>query len=274
MHGALPSANFASMNIASDKFILISGPCAIEGESLAMDIAGQLQELTSELGIPYIFKGSYRKANRTKLDSFSGIGDEIALNILSRIRQELQVQTTTDIHESIEVDLVAKHVDVLQIPAFLCRQTALLLAAAQSGRIVNIKKGQFMSAGAMKYAVDKVKSVDGSRAWLTERGTTFGYGDLVVDFRSIVDMKKYADVVVMDATHSLQRPNTAAGVTGGQPEYIQTMACAAMAAGANALFIETHPDPSTALSDGANMLPMHEMRRVLEAALRVKSAVS
>ena len=261
------------MHIPENSFALIAGPCAIEGEQMAIDIAGEIKELCSELNIPYIFKGSYRKANRTKLNSFAGIGDEIALNILSKIRKEFDLKTITDVHESEEVAEVAKHVDILQIPAFLCRQTALLLAAARSGCIVNIKKGQFMSAASMKHAVDKVKSVEGVQAWLTERGNSFGYGDLIVDFRGLHEMKSYGDLVVMDCTHSLQRPNTASGVTGGQPEYISLMARTAMAAGADALFIETHPHPEKALSDGANMLQISEMRQVLTEALRIKAAM-
>ncbi len=261
-------------DIPQDKFLLISGPCAIEGEGMALDIAGHLKELCNELGIPLVFKGSYRKANRTRLDSFTGIGDAKALEVLSLIRSDLGLTCTTDVHESYEIAQVAQSVDVLQIPAFLCRQTALLLEAARSGCIVNIKKGQFMSAGSMQHAVAKVKSIPGTECWLTERGNSFGYGDLVVDFRGVLEMKNYGDRVVMDCTHSLQRPNTSSGVTGGQPEYIGLMARTAMAAGADALFIETHPRPEEALSDGANMLHLSKMREVLEGALAIKAAMA
>lgn len=260
--------------LAKDKFLLISGPCAIEGEAMAVDIAGHLKELCTELDIPLVFKGSYRKANRTRLDSFTGIGDDKALAVLSRIRSELHLPCTTDVHESHEIEAVSACVDILQIPAFLCRQTALLLAAARSGCTVNIKKGQFMSAASMKHAVDKVKSIPGTECWLTERGNSFGYGDLVVDFRGVLEMSEYGDRVVMDCTHSLQRPNSSSGVTGGQPQYIGLMARTAMAAGADALFIETHPKPEIALSDGANMLHLSKMREVLEGALAVKAAMA
>jgi len=240
-----------------------------------MDTASALQELCDELSIPLLFKSSYRKANRSRLDSFSGIGDDKALAILRQVKSELGLPITTDIHESTELDVVSEIIDVLQIPAFLCRQTALLVAAAETGKIVNVKKGQFMAPSAMEFVAEKLRATSPDQeVWLTERGTTFGYGDLVVDFRGIVEMKDHCDRVVMDCTHSLQRPNSASGVTGGQPEYISLMARTAIAAGADALFIETHPDPSAALSDGANMLPLSEMRTVLESALKVKSAVS
>ncbi len=240
-----------------------------------METASSLKDLCDELGIPLLFKSSYRKANRSRLDSFSGIGDEKALAILRQVKSDLDLPITTDIHESTELDIVSEIIDVIQIPAFLCRQTALLTAAAATGKIINVKKGQFLAPSAMEFVAEKIRAISPDReVWLTERGTTFGYGDLVVDFRGLVEMANHGDRVVMDCTHSLQRPNTASGVTGGQPEYISLMARTAIAAGADALFIETHPDPSSALSDGANMLPLAEMRAVLESALRVKAAIA
>lgn len=256
-----------------EAFVLIAGPCAIEGEQMAMDIAGEVAELCKELDIPYVFKGSYRKANRSRIDSFTGIGDQKALEILAKVGKEYHLPVTTDIHSAIEAEMAAAYVDVLQIPAFLCRQTDLLIAAAKTGKIVNVKKGQFVSPEAMQFAVQKVKDSGNDRTWLTERGTTFGYGDLVVDFRGIPAMKQYAPVV-MDITHSLQQPNQASGVTGGRPELISTIGKAAIAVGADGIFIETHPNPKEAKSDGANMLQLSNLRRLLETLMTLKQAVN
>ncbi|MFM1931330.1 MAG: hypothetical protein RL226_633 [Bacteroidota bacterium] len=253
-------------------FTLIAGPCAIEGKQMAVDIAGVISELCAELQIPYVFKGSYRKANRSRIDSFTGIGDIAALEVLADVRKLYNVPVITDIHESAEAAMAAAFVDVLQIPAFLCRQTDLLIAAAKTGKVVNIKKGQFVSPEAMQFAVNKVKDSGNNKVWLTERGTTFGYGDLVVDFRGIPAMRQYAPVV-MDVTHSLQQPNQSSGVTGGKPALISTIAKAAIAVGADGIFIETHPDPSNAKSDGANMLPLHQLRALLEELLTIRYAV-
>ena len=268
MFNALPTINFKD----SKNFFLIAGPCAIEGEQMAMDIAGKIVEITNELEIPYIFKGSFKKANRSRLDSFTGIGDEKALEILKKVGETYNIPTITDIHIPEDAALAAKYVDVLQIPAFLFRQTDLLVAAANTGKVVSIKKGQFAGPEAMSFAVDKVKDSGNNNVWITERGTTFGYQDLVVDFRSIPVMKNYAPVV-MDITHSLQQPNQTSGVTGGKPELISTIAKAAIATGSDGLFIETHPNPSEAKSDGANMLPLDELKSLLEKLLRVRKAV-
>lgn len=254
-------------------FFLIAGPCAIEGKQMAMDIAGQVQEICQRLDIPYIFKGSYRKANRSRLDSFTGIGDEKALSILSEIKNTYGVQVTTDIHTDEEASMAAKYVDILQIPAFLCRQTNLLIAAAQTGKVVNIKKGQFLSAEAMRFAKDKVIQSGNDQVWLTERGTTFGYQDLVVDFRGIPVMQQMGVPVILDCTHSLQQPNQNSGVTGGKPALIETIAKAGIAVGADGLFIETHPNPSVAKSDGANMLSLHKLEELLEKLLSIRAAL-
>ena len=268
MFNALPTINFKD----SKNFFLIAGPCAIEGEQMAMDIAGKIVEITNELEIPYIFKGSFKKANRSRLDSFTGIGDEKALEILKKVGETYTIPTITDIHVPEDAALAAKYVDVLQIPAFLFRQTDLLVAAANTGKVVSIKKGQFAGPEAMSFAVDKVKDSGNNNVWITERGTTFGYQDLVVDFRSIPVMKNYAPVV-MDITHSLQQPNQTSGVTGGKPELISTIGKAAIATGADGLFIETHPNPSEAKSDGANMLQLDNLKGLLEELLRVRKAV-
>lgn len=256
----------------TDNFLLIAGPCAIEGEQMAHDIAGEVVELCRSLDIPFVFKGSYRKANRSRIDSFSGIGDEKALSILQDIGKAYNIPVTTDIHSAAEAAMAAAYVDVLQIPAFLCRQTDLLVAAAQTGKVVNVKKGQFVSPEAMQFAVQKVKDSGNDKVWLTERGTTFGYTDLVVDFRGIPVMQQYAPVV-MDITHSLQQPNQSSGVTGGRPALIATIGKAAIAAGADAIFIETHPEPAKAKSDGANMLELSKLRQLLEQLLRIRQAV-
>lgn len=231
---------------------------------MVLDIAGQISEWCKALEIPYVFKASYEKANRSRLDSFSGIGREKALDALQAVKDQFQLPITTDIHTAEEADMAASVADILQIPAFLCRQTSLLLAAARTGKIVNVKKGQFMSPEAMKYAVDKVKHVSDAEAWLTERGTTFGYQDLVVDFRGIPVMKGISDKVIMDCTHSLQMPNQTVGVTGGRPAFIELMAKNGIVSGADGLFIETHPNPAEALSDGANMLPLDRLHDMLK----------
>lgn len=240
---------------------------------MAFDIAGQVSEICRRLQIPYIFKGSYRKANRSKRDSFTGIGDEKALEILRKIGETFQVPTTTDIHTEPEAAIAAPYVDVLQIPAFLCRQTSLLVAAAQTGKVVNIKKGQFVSPEAMRFAAEKVWEEGNQNVILTERGTTFGYQDLIVDFRGIPVMRSFGTPVVLDCTHSLQQPNQSSGVTGGRPALIETIARAGIATGADGLFIETHPRPSEAKSDGANMLPLAELERILEGLLRIRLAL-
>ncbi|MBR5456724.1 MAG: 3-deoxy-8-phosphooctulonate synthase [Bacteroidaceae bacterium] len=259
---------------AGDNFFLLAGPCVIEGEDMAMRIAERVMAMTSERNIPYVFKGSYRKANRSRLDSFTGIGDENALRVLRRVRETFNIPVVTDIHSAEEAEMAAEYVDILQIPAFLCRQTDLLMAAAKTGRIVNIKKGQFLSPESMKFAAEKVVSEGGAgNVMLTERGTTFGYQDLVVDFRSIPTMRSFGYPVVMDITHSLQQPNQTAGVTGGVPQMIETIAKAAIAVGADGLFIETHENPSVAKSDGANMLRLDLLEGLLDRLLKVRCAI-
>ncbi|MDD3788448.1 MAG: 3-deoxy-8-phosphooctulonate synthase [Petrimonas sp.] len=262
-----------SSYLKSDNFFLLAGPCVIEGEDMALHIAEKIKTITDKLGIPYVFKGSYRKANRSRVDSFTGIGDEKALKILQKVGQTFGIPTVTDIHETHEAELAAAYVDVLQIPAFLCRQTELLVAAAKTGKTVNIKKGQFLSPEAMRFAAQKVVDSDNPNVLLTERGTTFGYGDLVVDFRGIPAMQQFGFPVVMDVTHSLQQPNQSSGVTGGQPQLIETIAKAAIAVGADGLFIETHPDPKNAKSDGANMLPLDQLEDLLIKLVRIKKAI-
>lgn len=257
----------------SGNFFLMAGPCVIENEKSPFEIAEKIIEITDRLEIPYIFKASYRKANRSKLSSFIGIGDEKALNVLAGIRDKFHVPVVTDIHTAEEAALAAGYVDVLQIPAFLCRQTELLVAAANTGKIVNIKKGQFLSPEAMQFAVEKVREAGNENIMLTERGTTFGYQDLVVDFRGIPEMQKNIVPVVLDCTHSLQQPNQAAGVTGGKPELIGTIAKAGIAVGAEGLFIETHPDPKNALSDGANMLRLDLLEDLLTKLVKIRKAL-
>lgn len=255
-------------------FFLLAGPCVIEGEQMALDIAGEILSVTRALGIPTVFKGSYRKANRSRLDSFTGIGDVKALEVLSKVRREFGVPVVTDIHSAEEAEMAAGYVDVLQIPAFLCRQTDLLVAAARTGRAVNIKKGQFLSPEAMQFALQKVRDAGCDNAALTERGVSFGYQDLIVDYRGIPVMKSFGAPVILDVTHSLQQPNQAAGVTGGKPELIETIARAGIAAGVDGLFIETHPEPAKAKSDGANMLPLGELPRLLERMSELRSVVA
>lgn len=258
---------------ASGNFLLLAGPCVIEGERMALEIAERITEITDRLEIPFVFKGSYRKANRSRLDSFSGIGDETALKILRTVGETFQVPTVTDIHSAAEAALAAEYVDVLQIPAFLCRQTDILVAAAETGKVVNIKKGQFLSPAAMKFAVDKVRESGNDKVWLTERGTTFGYTDLVVDYRGIPEMQQTGCPVILDITHSLQQPNQASGVTGGQPQLIETIARAGIAVGADGIFIETHPNPAAAKSDGANMLNLALLEELLEKLVLLRQTV-
>lgn len=257
----------------SDNFFLLAGPCVIEGEDMALRIAEKITEITARLQIPYVFKGSYRKANRSRLDSFTGIGDEKALKILRKVGETFGVPTVTDIHETHEAAMAAEYVDVLQIPAFLCRQTDLLVAAALTGKVVNIKKGQFLSPGAMQFAAQKVVDAGNRQVMLTERGTTFGYTDLVVDYRGIPQMQAFGFPVVMDVTHSLQQPNQTSGVTGGMPALIETIAKAAIAVGADGLFIETHPEPAVAKSDGANMLQLDLLEGLLTRLVRIREAI-
>lgn len=257
----------------SDNFFLLAGPCVIEGEDMALRIAEKITEITARLQIPYVFKGSYRKANRSRLDSFTGIGDEKALKILRKVDETFGVPTVTDIHETHEAAMAAEYVDVLQIPAFLCRQTDLLVAAARTGKVVNIKKGQFLSPGAMQFAAQKVVDAGNRQVMLTERGTTFGYTDLVVDYRGIPQMQAFGFPVVMDVTHSLQQPNQTSGVTGGMPALIETIAKAAIAVGADGLFIETHPEPAVAKSDGANMLQLDLLEGLLTRLVRIREAI-
>ena len=254
-------------------FFLLAGPCIIEGEEMALQIAEKITTITQRLKIPYIFKGSYRKANRSRIDSYTGIGDEKALKILRKVSETFNIPTVTDIHEAHEAAIVAEYVDVLQIPAFLCRQTDLLVAAAKTGKIVNIKKGQFLSPDAMQFATQKVVDAGNPQVMITERGTTFGYSDLIVDYRGIPQMKRFGFPVIMDVTHSLQQPNQTSGVTGGLPELIETIAKAAIAVGADGLFIETHPEPSKAKSDGANMLQLDLLEELLIRLIRIREAI-
>lgn len=254
-------------------FFLFAGPCVIEGEEMALDIAGRLTEVTSALGIPYVFKGSYRKANRSRIDSFTGIGDEKALKILRKVKETFGIPVVTDIHLPEEAAMAAEYVDVLQIPAFLCRQTDLLVAAAKTGKFINIKKGQFLSPQSMAFAVGKVRDSGNDNVAVTERGTTFGYQDLIVDMRAFPEMKKACGCpTIIDATHSLQQPNQTAGVTGGLPELISTIAAASLAAGADGVFMETHRNPSVAKSDGANMLPLDKMEPLLRKLVGIRQA--
>lgn len=256
----------------NDNFYLIAGPCAIEGKGICEDIAGQVKEICTKLEIPYVFKASYKKANRSRLDSFTGIGDEQAISILREIKKKFNLPVTTDVHTADEIKAISNFIDIIQIPAFLCRQTDLLITAAETGKIVNIKKGQFLSGEAMKYAYEKVYRPELGQVLLTERGTTFGYQDLVVDFRNIPIMQNIGASVVVDCTHSLQKPNQGTGVTGGDPSMIGTIASAAIATGANGIFIEIHPNPSKALSDGANMLQLSKLEALLEKLVRLYKA--
>ncbi|MBU3834998.1 MULTISPECIES: 3-deoxy-8-phosphooctulonate synthase [Phocaeicola] len=256
-----------------DMFFLLAGPCVIEGEDMALRIAERIVKITDKLHIPYVFKGSYRKANRSRLDSFTGIGDEKALKILAKVRNTFDVPVVTDIHTEPEAEMAAEYVDVLQIPAFLCRQTDLLVAAARTGKIVNIKKGQFLSPAAMRFAADKVVEAGNDQVMLTERGTTFGYQDLIVDYRGIPEMQSFGHPVILDVTHSLQQPNQTSGVTGGMPQLIETMAKAGVAVGVDGLFMETHEDPSKAKSDGANMLKLDLLEDLLVKLVRIRQSL-
>lgn len=256
-------------------FFLLAGPCVIEGEEITYRVASEIREITEKLSIPFIFKSSYRKANRSKSDSFTGIGDERGLEILQRVREKLNVPVVTDIHSPMEAGLAASYsIDVLQIPAFLCRQTDLLEAAAETGKFVNIKKGQFLAPVSMKFAAEKVAAKGNNNIFLTERGTQFGYSDLIVDFRSIPEMKSFGYPVILDVTHSLQQPNQPSGVTGGRPDLISTMARAGVAAGVDGLFIETHPDPASAKSDGANMLKLDLLEELLKSLIPFRKAAN
>jgi 2-dehydro-3-deoxyphosphooctonate aldolase (KDO 8-P synthase) len=265
---------FTDQSYDKENFFLIAGPCVVESEELIMEVAEKVSGICKNLGIAYIFKSSYRKANRTSGSSFTGIGDEMALEIVKKAGQKFHLPTTSDIHAHEEAAVAAKYVDILQIPAFLCRQTDLLVAAGETNKIVNVKKGQFLSGGAMKFAVDKIRATGNQKIILTERGTTFGYQDLVVDYRNIPIMQTHGTPVVMDCTHSLQQPNQTGGVTGGNPQMIGTIAKAAIASGADGLFIETHPNPAIAKSDGANMLKLDLLEDLLKQLVKIRMAMS
>ena len=257
----------------SGNFFLIAGPCVIEEEIMAMEIAEKILSVTNKLEIPFIFKGSYRKANRSRLDSFTGIGDMEALEILKKVGERYNIPTVTDIHTAEEAAIAAQYVDVLQIPAFLCRQTDLLIAAAKTRKVINIKKGQFLSPEGMKHAVTKVKESGNNTIMLTDRGTMFGYQDMVVDYRGIPTMQSFGVPVVLDITHSLQQPNQSSGVTGGNPDMINTIAKAGIAAGADGIFLETHPNPTEAKSDGANMLTLDKLEDLLTKLVKIRKAL-
>ena len=264
---------FQGQQYDEKNFFLIAGPCVVENEQLVNQVSAHVSEICRNLGIPYIFKASYRKANRTSAGSFTGIGDSAGLELIKKAAASAGVPSTTDIHAHDEAAPAAAYADILQIPAFLCRQTDLLEAAAETGKIVNVKKGQFLSGASMKFAVEKIKNAGNNKIILTERGNSFGYTDLIVDYRNIPIMQSFGVPVVMDCTHSLQQPNQTSGVTGGNPQMIGTIARAAVAAGADGLFIETHPDPSVAKSDGANMLRMEQLEDLLKQLLRIRKAV-
>ena len=265
----LPNINHPN----SDQFFLLAGPCAIESEAMAFEIAEKVLTITDKLNIPFVFKGSFKKANRSRIDSFTGIGDEVALEILQKIGQKFNIPTVTDIHEASDAAKAAAYVDVLQIPAFLVRQTDLVVAAAKTGKVVNLKKGQFMSPESMQFAVQKVKDSGNDAAWITDRGTQFGYSDLIVDFRGVPAMRSIAPTV-MDITHSLQQPNQASGITGGRPELIETIARAGIVNHIDGLFIETHPNPAKAKSDGANMLSLDLLEGMLERLTEIRKTIN
>ena len=252
----------------ANKFFLIAGPCVVESEDLCMEVASTLKAITTELNIPFVFKASYKKANRTSIQNFSGLDEDTALQILADVKSKMNVPVLTDIHETVDAEKVAGLADIIQVPAFLCRQTELLLAAGKTGKIINIKKGQFVSAEMMRFAAEKVQSTGNDQILLTERGTMFGYNDLVVDFRNVPLMKSLGYPVILDVTHSVQKPNATSGASGGAPEFIETLAKCGIAAGVNGLFIETHPDPSMALSDGATMLRLDELKHLLEKLVK------
>ena len=264
---------FKGHDYEKQSFFLIAGPCVVENESILDTVASEVSSICQSLGIPYVFKASYRKANRTSSNSFTGIGDDTGLDLLKKTGEKFNRPTTTDIHAASEAAVAAAYADILQIPAFLCRQSDLLQAAGETGKIINIKKGQFISGDAMKFAVDKVKKTGNDKVILTERGTTFGYQDLIVDFRNIPIMQSHGVPVVVDCTHSLQQPNQSSGVTGGNPQMISTIAKAAIAVGTDGIFIETHPDPSRALSDGANMLKLDLLEDLLKQLIRIRKSV-
>ncbi|NOY37255.1 MAG: 3-deoxy-8-phosphooctulonate synthase [Chlorobi bacterium] len=258
----------------SGQFFLIAGPCVVENEKTVRDTAEYIATLTDKFRIPFVFKSSYRKANRSRLDSFTGIGDEKALGILRKIREDLGVPVVTDIHSEAEASMAADYVDMLQIPAFLCRQTDILIAAANTGKVINIKKGQFLAPLSIKFAADKVSQSGNNKIILTDRGTMFGYQDLIVDFRGIIEMKQLGYPVVLDITHSLQQPNRPEGISGGRPELIETLGRAGIAAGVDGIFLETHPDPAIAKSDGANMLPLDKLEPLLERLVSIRDIVN
>ena len=264
---------FTGQQYDEKNFFLIAGPCVVESEELIMEVADKVYSICKNLGIPFVFKASYRKANRSSGSSFTGLGDDLALGMISKVKKKYALPTVTDIHATDEAVLAAQHVDILQIPAFLCRQTDLLEAAAKTNTIVNVKKGQFVSGEAMKFAVEKIRNAGNNKIMLTERGTTFGYQDLLVDMRNIPIMQGHGVPVVMDVTHSLQQPNQANGVTGGNPQMISTIAKAAIATGVEGLFIETHPNPSVAKSDGANMLKLDLLQPLLEKLVKIRKAI-
>jgi 2-dehydro-3-deoxyphosphooctonate aldolase (KDO 8-P synthase) len=264
---------FKGQSYDEKNFFLIAGPCVVESEELLMEVADKVSAICKKLGIPYVFKSSYRKANRTSASSFTGLGDETAMQLLKKTGEKYKLPVTSDIHAHEEAALAAKYMDILQIPAFLCRQTDLLVAAAETGKIVNVKKGQFVSGPSMKFAVEKIVKAGNKKVMLTERGNTFGYQDLVVDYRNIPWMKEHGAPVIMDCTHSLQQPNQTSGVTGGNPQLIGTIAKAAIASGADGLFIETHPNPAVAKSDGANMLKLDLLEDLLVQLVKVRKAV-
>ena len=265
---------FANQQYNENNFFLIAGPCVVESEEIVMEIAEKVSTICKNLEIPYIFKASYRKANRTAASSFTGIGDKNALELIKKVGEKFSIPTTTDIHTDEEAAMAAEYVDILQIPAFLCRQTDLLIAAAKTGKIINVKKGQFLSGPSMKFAVEKINAAGNDKVGLIERGNTFGYTDLVVDYRNITWMKEIKVPVIMDCTHALQQPNQSGGITGGNSELIETIAKAAIATGADGLFIETHPNPAVAKSDGANMLKLDLLENLLEKLVRIRKAVT
>lgn len=257
----------------SGNFLLIAGPCVVENETMPLQIAERIMKICERYRIPFIFKASYKKANRSRFDSFSGIGDEKALRVIKKVGETLTIPVITDIHTEKETEMAAEFVDILQVPAFLCRQTELLIAAGKTGKPINIKKGQFVSAVSMKFAVEKIHQTGNEKVMLTERGTTFGYNDLVIDFRNIPEMQQFNVPVIVDVTHSLQQPNQTSGVTGGRPDLISTIARASIAAGADGIFMETHPNPAQALSDGANMLRLDLLESVIETLVRIRKAL-